>query len=211
MGRAMSLTSLSACVAALASGCGEGGPAVRVPDFAAPRDFDVHFYAPTPARASATAGAPAEGLGEEIERLAGPAWATARERLLLAGKDAVPGLIKNMDRTEPSFAALSAAPGPQVAEVGESATLGRVAYSVLLTMMANYSTYKGGDLPPFDKTTWVEWWAANSRTIEIRVPEETVPRHVRDAFEAQRKGQEAAREAERKRLEEELAAQPVRR
>ena len=169
-------------VVAVVAGC--GGPKVSMePVFLEMVEYD-HYFFDDPSSATESRRADADAIKAEIERLAAPAWRVARANLIKEGADAIPWLIANVDRPEPSHVSLRPVPGPTTPEPRGSWTLGQVVHSVLLDLVGDYGSFEGSDLPPCDKVAWKAWWRAN-RNIQIYTTEGTVPSHVRKQKQAE--------------------------
>ena len=162
---------------AVVSGC--GGPKESLgPVFLEMAEYD-HYFFDDPLSATESRKANREAIKAEIERLAAPAWRVARANLIKEGADAIPWLIANVDRPEPSHVSLRPVPGHTTPEARGAWTLGQVVHSVLLDMVGDYGSFEGSDLPLCEKAAWEAWWRANRKSIRIYTTEGTIPSHVR--------------------------------
>ena len=167
---------LAAAVFSLA-GCGGGGGGGRLGG--PPAASDHYFFVGVPEPEDLTEIQRRKRIDEEIERLASPAWRTARKNLFRLGKPAVDRLILNLERTEVSSASLRPVPGPTLPEPTQTWSLGHVVYTVLIDFISNYTSHEGTDLPGFDRKDWRDWWARNAKGIRVYAPENTAPEYVR--------------------------------
>ena len=174
--------------AAVVAGCGGRKDALG-PVFLEMVEYD-HYFFDDPESAADSPKVTPDAIKAEIERLAAPAWRVARANIITKGADAIPWLIANLDRPEPSHVSLRPVPGHTMPESRETWTLGQVVHSVLLDLIGNYGSLEGCALPPCEKAAWEAWWRANRKKIRIYTIEGTIPAHVRK----QKKEQEAAAE-----------------
>jgi hypothetical protein len=164
-------------VIAVVAGC--GGPKVTSgPTFLDMVEYD-HYFFDDPATTKSSVKVHPDVIKAEIERLAAPSWQIARANILAAGKDAIPILIANADRPEPTHVSLRPAPGHSMPEARATWTLGQVTCSVLGDMVGNYGSFDGTRLPSANKAAWEQWWRANRKKIAVYTEEGTVPAHVR--------------------------------
>jgi hypothetical protein len=162
----------------VAAGCGKEARLVEA-NIAPDAGYDHHFYS----EPDSTETPSKELLAETIERLAGPAWAQARDELVSYGRPAVVALIENLDRTEPTQVTVRTLPGHSIPERTLTWPLGRVVYAVLLDFIGSYSTYDGR-LPPSDKAAWEDWWRRNRKAIDLRNAAQCAPEYVLTQLDA---------------------------
>ena len=190
---------LAALVAAAAAailagaGCGARGAPKGILAVADEASTDYHFFSvPRQGEAQSPAGSRGgrgreELIEMEIERLGSASWESARDRLFKLGKEVIPRLFANIERTEPTQVGVRLVPGPAVPERNDTWTFGQLAYAVLVEFVGGYTNYEGSTLPPLDKRAWEEWWVKNKKNLEAYSDLGAVPEYVR-------KQQEAARE-----------------
>ncbi len=179
---------LCLCLAgALVAGC-SGGPEQTDRAFNMPRKarYD-HYFFPAPKPEELTMEERDSRIKAEVERLATPSWEMARDELFKLGKDVIPWLIANMDRSDSTHVGIRPRPGPTVPEMKPTWSLGQVAYAVLLDFVGNYTDRRAAGLPPLDKIAWEKWWADNSGGIVVYSELGTVPAYVRKQLEDARR------------------------
>jgi len=208
-GGVAALAAIAVAAASLGSGCAGGGRsgARATVEIAQQASYDHHFYS-EPGEFAKLSEAERRALIEtEIERLAGPAWETARARLFTMGREAIGLLIKNLDRTEPTEAALRSLPGRAVKDKADTWTLGQVVYAVLCEFVGCHTNY-ASQLPRFDKAEWEAWWAKNSN-LTVYSDLTRAPPYVHAQMEAERKALSARYEPTKLAEEKKLARAPA--
>ncbi len=177
--RAFGLLRVAGLVGVVAVVAGCGGPMLTdAPTFLEPLEYD-HYFFDDLASTEISSKARAEVIKAEIERLAAPSWRIAAANIIATGKDAIPALIANADRPEPSHVSLRPVPGHGTPESRATWTLGQVVCSVLGDLVGDYGNFDGSRLPSADKAAWEEWWRANRKKIVVYTTEGTIPSHVR--------------------------------
>lgn len=164
-------------MAAIVAGCG-GLQAGSGPIFLEMVEYD-HYFFDDLASTGDSREMSSDAVKAEIERLATPSWRIARANLIAAGRGAIPRLIANIDRPEPTHVSLRPVPGPTMPEARSTWTLGQVSYSVLRDLVGDYGNFAGPTLPPPEKAAWEEWWRTNRKKAAFYTTEGTIPPHVR--------------------------------
>ena len=105
-------------------------------------------------------------LQVELDRLETAGWREAELALIGYGKKAIPPLIELLDSTKESQAVIKPL-GREVRTRSLTYTVGQVAYHVLMDIIGHRAGYEG-ELPPFKKTAWEDWWRENGSRIAFR-------------------------------------------
>ena len=170
-------------VVAVAAGCG-GSQSASGPLFLEMVEYDHYFFDDLASKTESDE-ARSDAIKAEIERLATQSWRLARANIIVAGKDSIPRLIANMDRSDPTHVPLRPVPGPTMPEARATWTLGQVCYSVLSDLVGDYgSSFKDARLLPPRKAAWEEWWRRNQKKVVLYTEMGTIPAHVRKQKEA---------------------------
>jgi len=126
-----------------------------------------------PVEASATVSADqAEGsenpeLKLAIAQLGSSSWQDAQDKLIAAGKAAIPLLIENVSNSETAYnlgghTKADAGRGPRQRTVGD------VCSELLASIVLEHSNYSG-EVPGFDKNAWIAWWDKNGGSLVFAV------------------------------------------
>lgn len=179
---------LAALVApvAMIAGCGGGPQAKGFMPISDQASTDYHFFS-APGLEEVSKGERAGLIDREIERLGSASWESARDRLFTLGKEAIPRLIANIERTEPTQVGVRLVPGPAVPEVNDTWNFGQLVYAVLVEFVGGYTDFEGSRLPPLEKRRWEEWWVRNKKGLVVYSELNVVPKYVRKQHDAMRK------------------------